>query len=145
MIWWPVVQQRLVELLPSLLGDDVLVYDGPPLSDRGANNYVTVGWSESGDSGSFTPTDEPVTAMRAETGVVVCEFVVWGGDETLPAYRTTAFEYVDALEQSLRDDERIGVLPPSSTTSLAADVVSAQDSTGATQRLVVSVNYFVRS
>lgn len=148
MIYWPVVQQRLVALLPTLTGfTDVVVHDGPPLSEQGAESYVTVGWSEDSGSGSFVPTDEAITGMRAETGTVLCEFVIWGGDEDLPGYRATAFDLVDALEESIRTEggQRLAVLPASSTTSLSADVVSAQDSSGATQRLLVSVNYFVRS
>lgn len=146
MIWWPVVQQRLVALLPTLDGwADVVVYDGPPVSETGAQTYVTVGWTSTGESGGWEAPDETTDTMRAELGTVACELIVWGGDEALPTYRATAFALVDALDVAIRTDETLGVLPVSSTTSLSAEVVSAQDASGATQRLVISVNYFTRS
>jgi hypothetical protein len=158
-IFWPVVQQALVALLPTLDGyDDVLVYDGPALSDTASPMWVTVGWSSlgplggsrgsgAGDSGSFDgDTDEPVDRMWAERGSVACEFVVWSGDEqALTTHRASAFALVNTLQHSIRLDPTLGVLPPGCATSLSAEVVSAQDSSGAAQRLIVSVNYFVRA
>lgn len=158
MNYWPVVQQRLVNLLPTLPGwTGVVVHDGQPRRDRNAKESISVGWSTYGpqggtrgsglgDSGSFSATEETVTSMWAENGSVLCELVVWGGDESAAStYRARAFDLLDALEESIRTDERLGVLPPSSTTSLGAEVISGQDKSGATTRLIVSVDYFVRS
>ena len=155
MSYWPVVQQRLVALLPTLTGyADVVIYDGPPLSEAGAKKWVSVGWSSlgplggargngAGDSGSYEDVDETVDALWAERGNVACEFVVWSGDETaLPAHRTACFDLVYQLQRKIRADQSLGI--GLTTSNLSAEVVSAQDSSGAAQRLVVSVNYFVR-
>lgn len=158
MIYWPVVQQRLVALLPTLPGwTGVVVHDGQPRLNRNAKESISVGWSTFGpqggtrgsglgDSGSWSNTEETVQTMRAENGSVLCELVVWGGDEqSSTTYRQRAFDLVDELDQAIRDDETLGVLPRSSTTSLGAEVISGQDKTGASTRLIVSVDYFVRS
>lgn len=158
MIWWREVKQRLVDLLPTVPEfAGVVVHNGRPRKNLGAKEWVSVGWSTYGpeggargsglgDSGSFGPTDETVTAMESESGTVMCELVVWGGDESLAAdYETRAFELVSALDRTIRDDKTLGVLPPSSTTSVGAEVISGQDKSGATTRLIVSVNYSVRS
>ncbi len=158
MIWWPVVQQRLVALLPTLSGfTGVVVHDGEPRVDVDAKKSVSVGWSSMGplggsrgsglgDSGNFSFTPDGVDGMRGENGTVMCEFIVWDGDESAGATcRQQAFDLVNALDVSIRTDQRLGVLPESSTSDLSAEVVTAQDQSGATQRLVVSVSYFVRS
>jgi len=156
--YWPVVKQRLVVLLPTLSGwTGVVVHNGKPRENIGAHEWISVGWSTFGpqggsrgsglgDSGSWSHTDEAVTGMRAETGDVLCELVVWGGDESkAPDYEQRAFDLVNALDTSIRADERLGVLPNSSTTSLGAEVISGQDKSGATTRLILTVSYFVRS
>lgn len=144
--WWPQVQQRLVELLPTLTGwDDVVVHDGPGLSEVGAKQWVTVGHVRDGDGGSYTLGDGPVTTWREETGSVRGELVVWSGDTVIATERATAFALLDELDDAIRADQRLDVLPAGSTSELEVTVVSSQDTTGAAQRLIWSVNYLVRS
>lgn len=155
---WPTLQQRLVELCPTLPGwEDVAVHDGQPRQNKGAKESFSVGWSTYGpqggtrasglgDSGSFNEVEETISGVRAYTGTVLCELLVHGGDETLAgAYRQRAFDLLGALEDAIREDETLGVLPFTSTTSLGAEVISGQDRTGASTRLIVSVDFFVRS
>lgn len=151
MIYWPVVQQRLVALLPTLTGfTGVKIHDAVVLEDADAKSFVIVGGTTPEDGGRVEAGAwqfETITHSnaRAERGTVVCEFAVWGGDETLPAYRATAFDLVDELDAAIRADQTLGVLPVPSTTDLSADVVSVQDSNQAEQRLIVSVSYYVQS
>lgn len=160
MIYWPVVKQALLDLLPTLDGfDEVIIHNGQPMTDKGADRWISVGWSSFGplgggrtggigDRGSFdNDTDETVDRLWAERGSVACELVVWTGDEEAAAsIESDAFTLVGTLQRSIRLDQSLGgALPPLSLTSLSAEVMSAQDQSGATQRLIVSVNYFVRA
>lgn len=157
-LYWPVLKQRLVQLCPTLPGwDGVVVHNGMPRQDKNAKESFSIGWSSlgpeggtrgsgQGDSGSFDEVEEPITNSRAYTGDITCELVVWGGDESLAAtYEQRAFDLLGALEQAIRDDETLGVLPPTSTTGLGAEVISGQGKTGATTRLIVTIHFFVRS
>jgi hypothetical protein len=158
MIWWPVVKQRLVVLLPTLEDwEGVVVYNGAAKEDRGVKQWITVGWSQYGpqggsrgsgfgDSGSWSNVEETISDARSEAGTVLCELVVWGGDESLAAtYEARAFALVNSLDAAIRADETLGVLPYTSTTDLGAEVITAQDKAGAQQRLILSVNYTARS
>ena len=156
MIYWPVLRRRLVELLPTLPAfDGVQGYDGRPRQNVGVREWVSVGWSTFGpdggtrgnglgDSGSFSPGEETVTGMESENGTVMCEIGVWGGDKNVD-YEARAFELVDAIDAAIRADKTLGVLPESSTTSVGAEVVAGWDSNGKSTRLILSVDYFVRS
>lgn len=158
MIWWREVKQRLVDLLPTLPEfAGVVVHNGRPRQNLGAREWISIGWSSFGpeggtrgsglgDSGSFSPVEETVTSLEAEAGVVMCELVVWGGDESLAVdFESRAFDLVSALDRAIRQDKTLGVLPASSTSSVGAEVISGQDKSGAITRLIVSVNYSVRS
>lgn len=147
-VWWPVVRSRLITLLPTLPGfTGVVVSDGRPMSDADADAIVAVGYSTSTTGAGAYTTDsagEP-DGMRSETGTVVCEFATRNADEDQADSTADAFALVAALDTSVRADQRLGVLPVSSTTNLAVDVAAAQNQTGAVTRLIVSVNYFARS
>lgn len=145
-MWWPVVQARLVELLPTLLDRTWAVHDGPPVTDTDNPRWVSVGYTSRDDTGgSITPEDESITGLRAERGTVLIEAVAWSGDDTLPAHRTATFTVLDALDTAVRADQRLGVLPPSSTVDLTATPIPARDSNGTAHRLLITVAYFVRS
>lgn len=147
--WWPVLQQRLVELLPTLIDDDWLVFDGPAAGrESGKAKYILVGASTDGEGGSYDQPDDLVTTMRAEEGVVVVEVNSWTGDKAAPTRRAECFAVADALEAQIRTDQEsgtppFGVLPQSSTTALSAEIVTPTKGTSA--RLVLSVNYTARS
>jgi hypothetical protein len=142
--WWPVLQQRLVELLPTLVDDDWLVFDGPAAGrESGKAKYILVGASTDGEGGSYDQPDDLVTTMRAEEGVVVVEVNSWTGDKAAPTRRAECFAVADALEAAIRTNQKLGVLPESSTTALSAEIVTPTKGTSA--RLVLSVNYTARS
>lgn len=143
---WPVVQARLVTLIPTIGAfSGVTVYDGPPAADS-AQSWISVGHvSSDTGAGTFEQRVGNVDALREEDGTVLCEVVVWSGDDDLPARRTAAFVLTDALDATIRADQTLGVLRQGSTVTLSADVVSARDPSGSTQRLLLSVNYTCRA
>jgi hypothetical protein len=143
--YWPVLQQRLYAILPDLVGDEWVVFDGPAGGlESGKQKYVLVGASTEGEGGSYSQPDDTVTSMRGEVGTVIVEVNSWTGDSTAnAARRAECFAVADALEAAIRADQKLGVLPESSTTALAGDITTP--STGKSARLVLSVNYTTRS
>lgn len=138
--YWPVVQAQLLELLPTLLGADVVVFDGPSAGrEKGTKQYVTVGATTDGTGGSYEQPDSPITGVRQERGEVACELVDWSGDTDVAAKRTVVFGWADLLEAAVRSDQTLGALPPASTVTLAGELVA----TATTTRLVLTVAYFV--
>lgn len=139
--YWPTVRARLVTLLPTLLDDAVVVFDGPSAGrEKGAHQYVTVGASLESGSGTYEQPDSPISGnVREERGEVVCEFVDWSGDLDAPTRLLAVFANADLLEHAVRADQTLGVLPAGSTTSLAGDPIV----TPTAARLVVTVAYFI--
>lgn len=144
---WPVVHARLVSLLQTLPGwGQVSVYDGPPVTGDNPATYATVGYVlDESSGGSFSHTRSGGGYQVEETGTVRCELVATVGDADLTSVRTRAFGLLDALEQSLRTDQTLGVMPQGATAELSVDVLPLQTQTGAQQRLPFSLNYFVRT
>lgn len=142
MIWWPVLQARLVELAPTIASGFVL-FDGIPagVEEKGATKTISVGASKDDGPGSFDLTDDSTDGMRAENGTVVLELISWAGDRDVPTRRSEVFAVVDALNEQIRTDQRLGVLPKSSTTTVSVAPVNLTNAV----RLVVTVSYFARS
>ena len=146
---WPTVADRLVALLPTLPGwTGVPVYDGPPVTADVPPTYVTVGFvvgEDFGGSYEQTRNGEGWQGALEESGTVRSEVVCTTGDTDLPTMRSRAFALVDAWDAAIADDETLGVLGPSATSSLAVDVQPIQNTGGTVQRLTVTLSYFCRS
>lgn len=143
---WPKLTERLIALLPTLPGwSAVTVYDGPPVTSDAPIDYITVGWVPGEDFAGSYEQARGVGNLLEENGSIRSELVCVDGGGDLNAVRDRAFALVDAWEQSLADDQTLGVLLPSSTASLSVDVEPAQTTAGAVQRLTVTLVYFARS
>lgn len=144
---WPVLIDRLVSLLPTLPGwAGVEVYDGPPVTADDPTDYVTVGYVVGEDfGGTYEQSRGLDGCMLEESGTIRSELVCQTGEVDLPSVRARAFLLVDAWEAEIARDKSLGVLAPSSTSSLSVDVAPAQTTSGAVQRLTVTLSYFSRS
>ena len=147
---WPLIVDRLLVLLPALPGwADVEVFDGPPVTQDAPADYVTVGFVVGrDDAGNYEQTRNGGNGggwqgALEETGTVVSEVVCSSGDTDIAIVRDRAFALVDAWEAKVSEDERLGILPPSSTSSLSVDVQPINRG-GASQRLTVTLSYFAR-
>lgn len=142
---WPLVVAALVDLLPTLPGwDDVEVYDGPPVTEDAPTAWVTVGFVDDEDAGSYNEELSPLgNVFTIESGEVRCSLNVVSGEVSLATVRASAFALVDELRESMREDPTLGVLPAGSTTGLEVRVASAQNSQGSGQRLDLNVTYSV--
>lgn len=151
---WPLVAARTVAMVTELLAsvdgwDKGRVYDGPPVTGDAPTSFVTVGFVLGEDNaGSYEQTrngDGGWQFALQETGTVLSEVVCSTGDVDLPTVRARAFALVDAWEAAVSADETLGVLGPSSISSLSVDVQPAQTTAGAVQRLTVTLSYLARS
>lgn len=147
---WPALVNRLVAHLPTLPGwSGVSVYDGPPVTADAPTDYVTVGFVVGEDfGGAYEQTrngDGGWQGALEESGTVRSEVVCSTGDVDMPSVRARAFALVDAWEAWVSADERLGVLGPSSISSLSVDVQPAQTTSGSVQRLAVTLVYLARS
>lgn len=142
---WPVVLNRLLVLLPTLPGwSGVEVFDGPPTTGDAPKSFVTVGFVQGEDYGGNYDRTRGTANLLEENGAIRSEIVCWTGDVDLPTTRAQAFALADAWEAAVAADQTLGVLPPSSTSSLTVDVAPVQTTSGAEQRLVVTLTYFTR-
>lgn len=144
---WPLIKRRLVEHLPNLPGwSQVAVYDGPPVTGDSPTDFVTVGFVRGEDfAGSYEQTPPVGPWSMEEAGTLRSELVCATGDTDLPGMELRAFALVDAWQEWVTADPKLGVLNPSSTASLAVDVQPQQTTAGAVQRLVVTVSYLART
>ena len=150
---WPLVKRRLVDLMPDLFGSvtgwgQAVAYDGPAPTQDAPTHYVTVGYVPGEDfGGSYEQTRNGENGWQGaleETGTVRCQVVCWTGDSVLSVTEDAAFALVDAWEVAVSADETLGVLPSSSSASLAVDVEPVQNDAGSAQRLTVTLTYFAR-
>lgn len=141
---WPKVATALVALLPTLPRfTGVAVYDGPPVGSETPYDYVTVGYVEDEDAGSYETEHGLVDGYLTESGEVRCHFVSQSGDEVLP--RAEVFALIDAVEVALRSDPTLGgVLSDDATCLLSGVVSSVQNANGSAQSVVVAVVYTTR-
>lgn len=142
---WPVVKAALVDGLPTVVGPDVTVYDGNTVSGDSPSRYVTVAWQPATDeesAGSFEQTRTgPGGFVAEETGTVLLEVAARTGDAYLP----DAFGLFDAINTWLQGNQSLGgALGAGSVVTASAEVVNAQNTAGAVQRLLVLITYFTR-
>jgi hypothetical protein len=140
---WPTVHDRLVTLLPTLPGwYGVDVFDGPTVTGDAPTDYASVGYVQlEGSAGSYEFERHSDGWGTTELGAVRCEVVTAAGDTDIVGARARAFALIDALEASIRADQTLGVLPTASTCRLVVDVLPAQTTAGAVQRLAFTVEY----
>lgn len=142
---WPLVRAYLAANLPTVVGAGVLVLDGPVKTGENPLAYLSLGAAPSatGDTnaGIFRQEVSPDGFSASELGEIVCELGAVTGLSTVPDVWTT-FGLIAAWIQA--DMTLGGTLTHGSTVTITANVAQAQTSSGAVQRLVISVNYFTR-
>lgn len=142
---WPRVIDQLVTVAPTLDGwnSGVSVFDGPPDKAEAELDYLTVGYVEDDQAGTYTLTQNDDGWQWNETGTIRSQLTCRSGDTDVPANRVRAFELADAFEAYVRADRTLGgTLSPEGTTDLSVEVLSAQSSNGANFQLVLTLTYF---
>lgn len=141
---WESIKARLVSVLPAVVGPSVKVYDGAVVSGDAPAAYLTVAYQPSGaeeSAGNFVHDVGPDGFTVVEQGVIECELGAVTGGTNIPS----VFSTFDAISAYLADNQTLGgLLVPSSTVTASAVVLQEQTQSGATQRLLVAINYFTR-
>lgn len=138
-VLWPIVRDRLVEIIPTLM-PTVRLFDGPIPTGDNPSAYLCVGWqpsTEDESAGSFTQLEGPDGFSTTEDGAVLMELAAVTGDTDMP----DAFAMYGALATWLQANPRMGILVAGSLASLQVEVAQAQNSVGAVQRLLVALLY----
>ena len=139
---WPLVVARLLALLPTLSGwSAVTVIDGPLVSADVPTDYVTVGYVDNDQAGTYITAQSPDGFRYVETGTVRSQLNCVTGDSDLAGMRARVFALMDAVEGAVRADRRLGVLSPEGTSELDVDVLSLQNAAGTAQQLTFTLHY----
>lgn len=140
---WPVVIQRLVDLLPTLPGwDTCTVYDGPPPTAN-PKTYATVGYQpDSEHAGTYSSSQAPDGYQRVEVGSVIGQLVCETGSVDVPLMRGRAFVLMDAFDAYIRANRTLGgTLSPEGTVDLTVDPLPVANKNGTAFALNFSVEY----
>ncbi|GAB3884580.1 hypothetical protein [Terrabacter terrigena] len=142
---WHKVRAKLAASLPGIIGPGttfgVSIFDGPVVTGENPPAAFTIAYAPSlaePTVGRFTQEQGPDGYTATETGALVCELAMATGYTTVP----DVFGAFDAIASWIQADQTLGgTLSPASTCTAAADVVQAQSSSGAVQRLIVTISY----
>lgn len=141
---WKAVRTALAANLPAVVGASVTVYDGPVVTGEAPTTYLTIADQPSNPDvgvGGFEQSVGPDGFSAAEVGTVLCELAAVTGDTTVP----DVFATFDAIATWLQGNQTLlGVLTPASTVTAGAEVLQAQTTDGAVQRLLITISYTTR-
>lgn len=137
------MRARLYSYLRTQL-HDVAVIDGPIVSGEAPRAYLTIAHSptaDSGEAGSFQQDVGPDGFSVTETGTILAEIGAVTGDSHVP----DAFAIFAVVASWIQSDMTLGgTLGAGSTCTVSAQVIQAQTTAGAVQRLQLTVSYFTR-
>lgn len=141
-VLWPTVKATLVTVIPTIGAfASSTVYDGPTPSGDALPSWVSVGWQpstpEDPSAGSFAQAPGPPGFAAQEDGSIFLEFGATTGDPEVP----DVFALVEAFSAWVQQNQTLGVLSANATASTEAQVLEAQSTAGATQRVLVTLSY----
>lgn len=146
---WPIVQARLVALLPTLPGwDTVNVIAGEQSRDPelpvavATVGFTTVGYTSIGDTGSCRFEQAADGFGQIETGTVACEITLATGDSDGTASETAVWAALDAVKAAVQADRRLGVLSPDGTSSFTIGGMPTANSEGTAYTARFALDYF---
>jgi hypothetical protein len=145
-IAWPVVKARLAVIADGLSEwSATSVYNGPVVTGDAPTEFFTVGFLPTDDAAGSYEQDRGLGDVPRESGTVLSELVCSSGAASdMPTVEAHAFSLLAALQTAVDADPTLGVLRQGSTSSLSVDVQPAQTTSGAVQRLTVTLSYVAR-
>jgi hypothetical protein len=144
---WPQVVSWLNTTLPALFG--VTGFDGPPNTGDSPVDYVTVGWTNSGETGGEFSSVESLDGLGVEEqGHVLFDVACQSANDATPAQalsevRGRGFGYLDQLRTVMWADPTLGgILSANATVSLTNVIVqNISNQAGTAVALVVTFEY----
>lgn len=142
---YPLVRARLVALLPTLAGwSGVAVYDGQANTSDTPLTFAEVGFVDGTDEGGASSMLALDGFRYVESGEVNLTLTCITGDSddaAGAAVLAQAFALFDALDNYVRTDRRLGVLPGDGTVSLSYRVAPTANVNGRRAALAITVSY----
>lgn len=141
---WPQVKAKIAATIPTLSGlpADVEVVAGPPVTGDAPEKYVTVGFVDGDNAGTYQTALEYDGFVRREVGEVRSQIVAQLGDSDSSLAETDAFAIAEAIDAWTRDDRTLGgVLSPDSVVETTVEVHSVTNANGTATVLIHSLRY----
>lgn len=142
---WPQVKAALAAAIPTLPVTgitDVLVFNGPPISGDAPARYVTVGYVDGDNAGTFQTQLEYDGSCRREVGEVRTQIVSQNGETDGSAAEADCFALADALDAWVWANRRLGgVLSPDSQVETTVEVHSISNANGSATALIHMCRY----
>lgn len=141
---WPAVKGWLVTSFTGLtsLANGGKVFDGPPATKAAPLRFVTVGFVQDDNGGTFSQQSEYDGLVWSETGDVRSKIVVNSGSAATSSTQGAAFAIVDELNALIEKDHTLGgTLSPEGTVSVAVDVLQIGNARGTATELVLTLTY----
>ncbi len=143
---WPLVVAGLASGIGDRVTYGVSVLTGPVVSGDSPGAYVSVGYlpsqPESNAGGFIQSIDTSAAWSWQESGTVAVEVAALTGSSTLP----DAFTVAGLISGYLAEDQTLGgLLSTDATVTTSCDVTNAQTTSGAVQRLILTISYTTRT
>lgn len=140
---WPLVKAWLVDTIPTLTGlSGWAVYSGPVAGRAAPKRYVSVGFVEDDNGGTFTRGPVYDGTAWSEVGEVRTRITAQSGDSAGSVAEADAFAAVDAIDEKVRDDWTLGgLLSAEAEIQTSIDVLSISNARGTATELVHVLRY----
>jgi len=140
---WPSVKAAMVTTIPTLAGlTDVEVLAGPPITGDAPERYVTVGYVDGDNAGTYQTALQYDGWSRREVGEIRSQIVAQTGDADGSIAEGDCFAVADAIDAWTRDDRRLtGVLSPDSSVETSVEVHSVSNANGSATVLIHVLRY----
>lgn len=139
---WPLVKAWLVDsfaALPSMSGG--MVFGGVPVTKAAPTRFVTVGFVEDDNAGTFEVQPDYDGSVNSEVGEVRSKIVVNTGGSGVTA-EEAAFSIVDEINAAIYADQTLGgLLSPEATAFCSVDVLAISNARGTATELVHVLRY----
>lgn len=140
---WTTVKGWLVDTFPTLTSmATATTFDGPPVTRGNPQRFVTVGFVEDDNAGTFSQQSDYDGSVRSEVGEVRSKIVWNSGSSATSSTEGAAFAVVNELSGLIEQDQTLGnLLSPEATAFLAVDVLQLSNARGTATELVLTLRY----
>lgn len=140
---WPQVKAWLLDAYAALpSASTTTVFNGMPVTKAAPRSFVTVGFVEDDNGGTYSQQTEYDGSVWSEVGEVRSKIVVNSGNSDPSTAEAAAFAIAGDLSDVIDADQTLShVLSPEANVFCAVDVLSISNSNGTATELVHTVRY----
>lgn len=140
---WPKVKAALAAGVPTISSlTDVEVYAGPPISGEAPERYITIGYVEGDNAGTYQQAREYDGFFTREVGEVRTQIVAQRGESDGSLAEADCFAAADAIDAWVWADRTLGgVLSQDSMVETTVEVHSVSNAAGTATVLIHAFRY----